>query len=214
MIPGVDRSHLNSPVSLASLAAKGIKFVFFKATQGDTFIDLAFAASWKEASETEGLHQGTFHFFNPQIDGIVQAKHYTSVVGDFSGRGCLPPFVDVEDLVGSNEADTVRLNKWVEDNWQVAIKRLQDFLNCVKTDTGRTCGIYSYNGYMRDTLHGVKFPDNPFWLSSIQATCPNRYDTGKLPEFWQYTYNWQNTDMDGNYFTGTQQQLDLMANIQ
>jgi hypothetical protein len=51
------------------------------------------------------------------------------------------------------------------------------------------------------------------WLSSLQATCPKRYDTGELPEFWQYTYNWKNTDMDGDYFTGDIAALNKLANV-
>lgn len=219
MIAGVDRSHLNSPLPLIQLVKQGVGFVFFKATQGETYQDATFNAAWQEIKAIPGnlsgqlLKRGAYHFYDPHYDGIAQAKNYLSRGINFDTPGCLPPWVDVEDLVGSNSADTEAANKWVADNWQLALSRLQDFLNYVKQQTGRDCGIYSYNGYMKEYLHGHLFPDNPFWLSSLQANCPVRYDTGKLPDFWQNTYNWNKSDMDGDFFTGDIQQLNTLANI-
>lgn len=212
MIQFVDRSHLNSPVSLASLKAKGIAGCWFKATQGLTYQDPTFNASWQEA-KAPGFMRGAYHFFNPQVNGVEQAKNFLSRGVNFSGVGCLPPCVDVEDLVGSNAADTVQLNEWVSNNWQTALNELIAFLSYVKQETGRDCIIYSYNNYMREYYHSHPFPDNDFWLSSLQPTCPVRYDNGKPPLFWQYSYNWKGTDMDADYFTGTIEQLNQLANI-
>lgn len=212
-ILGCDRSHLNDPVALQSLVDKGIKFIFFKATQGLTYIDPTFNSAWQQAKATQGLIRGAYHFFNPQVDGIEQAKHFLSLGINFKGVGCLPPWVDVEDLVGSNEAETTALNQWVANNWKLAVERLNDFLGYVQSTTGKVCGIYTYNGYMKEYFHGTQFPNNPFWLSSLQANCPPRYDTDELPIFWQNTYRWQNTDMDGDFFTGTQEELNSLANI-
>jgi lysozyme len=219
MIPGLDRSHLNSGVKLTKLTSKGIKFIWFKASQGATNQDPTFNASWQEAKATPGLIRGAYHFFDPRIDGVVQAKNFLSLKMSFTSVGCLPPCVDVEDLVGyddnGKESDTVsaQLNKWVADNWQLAVQRLTDFLNYVKTETGWDCVIYTYNNYPKEYFHGHGFINNPMWLSSLQANCPVRYDTGKLPEFWQNTYRWQGGDQDGDYFMGTQDELNKLANI-
>lgn len=213
MVSGVDRSHLNSKVPLVSLVEKGIRFIWFKGTQSDTFVDPTFNSAWQEAKAITELARGVYHFFNPQIDGVVQAKHYLSLGVNFSGVGCLMPCVDVEDLVGSDAADTEQLNKWVADNWQLALQRLNDFLGYIKQETTRDCLIYTYNNYPKEYFHGHGFPNNPMWLSSLQLNCPDRYDTGKLPLFWQNTYGWQGTDQDGDYFTGTQEELNKLANI-
>jgi len=213
MIAGLDRSHLNSKTTLPSLKAKGITFIFFKATQGITYIDPTFNTSWQEAKAIPGLIRGNYHFFDPRFDGVEQAKHYLSLGVNYNVPGCLPPWVDVEDLVGSTPEETAQLNKWVADNWQLAVERLNDFLGYVKSETGRVCGIYTYNNYPKAYFHGTKFPDNPFWLSSLQAKCPVRYDTGAMPEFWQNTYRWQNSDQDGDYFTGSLDSLEKLANI-
>lgn len=213
MIKGLDRSHLNSSATLASLVAKGIQFIFFKASQGLTYTDPTFDASWKEAIKTPGLKRGAYHFFNPQVDGIAQGQHFLSLGIDFSKPGCFAPAVDVEDLVGTGKAQTDALNKWVADNWQLALQRLTDFLNYVKQHTGRDCIIYTYNNYPKEYFHGHGFPNNEMWISSIQDNPPLRYDTGKVPLFWQNTYRYQGSDQDGDYFTGTVEQFNLAANI-
>jgi lysozyme len=212
-IQGVDRSHLNSPILLAKLVTEGVKFIWFKATQGATYQDPTFNVAWQEAKNTPGLIRGAYHFYNPQVDGKIQAQNFLSRGINFSASGCLPPCVDVEDLVGKDQADTAQLNKWVADNHTVAIQRLNDFLQAVKEQTGRDCIIYTYNNYPREYFRGYGFPNNEMWLSSLQTTCPNRYDKNKLPAFWQYTYGWNKSDMDGNYFTGTQDELNNLANI-
>lgn len=210
MILGTDRSHWNSKVALSSLVAKGVYFIWFKATQSDTYVDATFNASWQEAKNTPGLIRGCYHFYDPRIDGVIQAKHYLSTGVNFAGEGCLPPCVDLEDLTGN---DAAQANRWVAANYKLAISRLNDFLAYVKEHTSRDCMIYTYNNYPKEYFHGYEFPNNPMWLSSLQANCPNRYDTGKQPEFWQNTYNWNGTDMDGNYFTGTLEDLNKLANL-
>jgi GH25 family lysozyme M1 (1,4-beta-N-acetylmuramidase) len=212
-IPGVDRSHLNDPYPLSKLVAKGIKWCAFKATQGITYVDPVFNQSWQEAKATPGLYRMAYHFFDPRYDGIEQCKNFLAQGINFKGVGCIGGCIDVEDLVGSSPEDTQQANQWVADNWQLALSRLQDFLNYFKEQTGLECIIYSYNNYMREYYHSAPFPNNPMWLSSLQENCPVRYDTGKLPEFWQNTYNWNDSDMDGDFFTCTQVELDALSNI-
>jgi lysozyme len=219
MIKGVDRSHLNSKIALASLVKEEIGFIWFKATQGETYKDPTFNAAWQEVKTMRGnlsgqlMKHGGYHFFDPRCGGIAQADNYLSMAINFSLPGCLPPCVDVEDLVGTDKADTILQNKWVADNWELALQRLLDFLNYIKQKTGKNCIIYTYNSYFKQYFHGKHFPYNAMWLSSLQKTCPKRYDTGTLPIFWQNTYNWNNTDMDGNLFTGSITELNALANI-
>lgn len=218
MILGTDRSHHNSKVPLQSLFDKGVKFIWFKAAQWTSGEDKTFNPSWQEAKNTAGLLRGAYYFFDPRYDGVAQAKQFLSVNINFSAPGCIGGCVDVEDLVvfGSdgkvNHDLTDQANKWVANNWLLAIQRLNDFLAYFQSATGKSCMIYSYNGYMKEYLHGTKFPNNYMWISSLQDTCPLRYDTKILPDFWQWTYNWNGTDMDGNYFMGTETELNKLAN--
>jgi|ERR1700744_121472 len=215
MIKGIDVSHNNDHINIAGLPAQGIGFVWLKASQGLTYQDPTFQQYWKDikAVPNNAVKRGAYHFFDHRYDGVAQAKNYLSRGVDFTLPGVLPPCVDLEDLVGINAADTANINKWVADNWQLALQRFNDFLDYVKTTTGRDCIIYTYNNYPREYFHGHGFPNNELWLSSLQATCPKRYDTGKQPLFWQYTYRLNNTDLDGDYFTGSQQELNELTNI-
>lgn len=219
MIPGLDRSHLNGKVPLSSLTAKGIQFIWFKVAQYSHGEDVVFNASWEEAKNTPKLMRGGYYFFDPHFDGVAQCKQFLSFNINFSAPGCMGGCVDVEDLVvfGKNGKEdpvlTAQANKWVEQNWELAVQRLKDFLAYYKQETGLDCFIYSYNNYLRETYHATPFPNNPMWISAIEANCPVRYDTGKLPTFWQNTYGWRGTDMDGDYFMGTQDELNTLANI-
>lgn len=223
MLKGIDISHLNSQINIPHLPAQGISFVFMKATQGLTMQDQAFQGYWHAIRAIPGNEKGElvklgdYHFFNPMVDGVAQAKNYLSRGVNYSLPGVLPPVVDVEDLVGSDAADTAKLNAWVPKNWMTSLGRLNDFLAYVKEQTGKDCIIYTYNNYFREYFHGHAFPNNRMWLASLQTAkqtnCPVRYDTGKLPDFWQYTWRLNNTDLDGDYFMGTQSELDELCNI-
>ncbi len=218
MIKGIDISHLNSKVDIADFKAKGFGFVWIKATQGLTYQDAAFQGYWKEC-KVAGMIHGAYHFFDPRVDGVAQAKNLLSRGINFSLPMVLPPCVDVEDLVvfgvGGRIDDkaTAAANKWVATNWKLCLQRLNDFLGYVKQQTGKDCIIYTYNNYPKEYYAGTKFANNMMWISSLQKTCPVRYDTGKQPEFWQFTYRLNNTDLDGDYYMGTQEQLNALANI-
>lgn len=211
MIKGVDRSHLNSPVKLQHLYDEGILFCFFEAITSTCVEDKTFNASWQEAKTVTGLYRGAYAMFDPRKDGKLQAQNFLALNIGYDKPYCMGPWVDVEDLVvfgADNKIDqaaTDAANKWVADNWRLCLQRLLDFLAAIKEATGVDCGIYSYNNYMREYYHSHPFPANRFWLSSLQPKCPVRYDTGKLPEFQQYTYNWSGTDMDGDYCIDTNQ---------
>jgi len=219
MIPVVDRSHRNDPYPLRMLIDKGIKFCWYKAAQALQSADKVFNDSWQEAKAQAGFLRGAYFFFDPRYGGKEQCDNFLAQQINFSGIGCLGGCVDVEDLVvfgpdgKEDPVETAAANKWVADNTSLVILRLRNFLDCFKEATGRDCVIYTYNNYMREYYRSAPFPNNPMWLSSLQKNCPVRYDTGKLPEFWQYTYNWSGSDMDGNYFTGTMDELNALAGI-
>lgn len=220
MICGIDISHLNDPkINIPFITAQDIGFVWIKATQALTFQDPTFQDYWHEIKSIpnnengEQVKRGGYHFFDPRVDGIAQAKNYLSRGIDFTLPGVLPPCIDIEDLVGINASDTVQINKWVATNWKVCLQCLNDFLGYVKQQTTKDCIIYTYNNYPKEYYPGAKFTNNRMWLSSLQANCPVRYDTNQLPDFWQNTYRFNDTDLDGDYFMGTQEQLNEMCNI-
>lgn len=219
MIPGVDRSRHNDPIPLQKLFDKGIQFVWVKIAQWTSGEDKAFNTTWQEAKSIPKLKRGGYYFFDGRYDGIEQCKQMLSFGVNFTAHGCIGGCVDVEDLVVFNPNGTVNklatteANQWVANNWRLVLSRLNDFLLYYQQQVGEQCWIYSYNNYLKNTFHGATFVNNPMWLSSLQANCPNRYDTNTLPQFWQNTYNWNGTDMDGDYFMGTDAELDALANV-
>ncbi len=219
MILGVDRSHLNSKVALATLFAQGVRILFVEAIKSTGLVDQNFNDTWQEAKGIVGLYRGAYAMFDPRKDGKIQANNLLALNIGYNKPYCLGLWVDVEDLVvyGADgkvdQAGTDAANQWVANNWQLCLQRLLDFLATIKAATGEECGIYTYNNYMREYYHSHPFANNPMWLSSLQASCPVRYDTGMLPLFWQYTYNWKHSDMDGDFSTLTQDQLNQFANV-
>jgi lysozyme len=61
-ILGIDLSHIDHDVDFGALEAKGVYFVYLKASQGSHFLDAAFAQRWKAAGEA-GLIRGAYHTF-------------------------------------------------------------------------------------------------------------------------------------------------------
>lgn len=220
MITGNDLSKRNDKVKLADLIKKGKQFAFCKATQADDFKDKAFDSYWAEAKPLRGpnFKIGPYMFFDPRVGGKSQANFFLSKGFNFKLPGVLPPTIDVEDLVvfnadGTiNKAATDAANKWVANNWQLCLIRLKECIETLKIASDKVI-VYTYNNYMREYYHGAPLSDCLMWLSSLQPTCPKRYDTGQLPEFWQYSYRDGGSDLDGDYFTGTQEQLNALANI-
>src|SRR3984893_191450 len=76
----VDISHWNRDVDFAKLANAGIIGVIQKATQGQTGVDFTYNTN-KPKALAAGLLWGAYHFGDGS-DGVAQAEHFLSTVGD------------------------------------------------------------------------------------------------------------------------------------
>lgn len=109
MMPNfADVSHHNSdfpktPIDWVKVKASGIEKVYIKASEGNNFVDNAFATNWSKAKAVE-VQRGAYHFFRANVSGVSQAAKFKSVVGTDIGE--LPPAIDVED---GNGVDKVTL---------------------------------------------------------------------------------------------------------
>jgi lysozyme len=90
---GIDVSHHQGHVDWGKAQAAGAAFAFIKATEGATFTDPRFAASWSEA-RASGVLRGAYHFFTFCTPGREQAAHFVEVVP--VEDEALPPLVDLE----------------------------------------------------------------------------------------------------------------------
>jgi len=108
-VPGIDVSHFNGSVDWARVAGAGYKFVYAKATEGDTLDDAPYAAYRAGAGASE-LRFGAYHFARPQgattgaieVDAVAEADHYLDVAQPRPGD--LLPVLDLEVTGGLSQS--------------------------------------------------------------------------------------------------------------
>jgi len=211
MIKGCDISHFNSPVPWANLSPD-IKFVFCKATQGAGYRDPKFNENWQHL-KTTNLYRGAYHFLTAVDSAQKQADNFLSFGIDFSKPGVLPPVLDVEDQVPAS------LNSGITKDKDAFIQLITDWLLIIEKATGRKPMIYSYKNFFRDYLKDHSWPNNPLWLASYQSTQPGLPKGYTKLDFWQYsqfgTFGGaiKGGGLDLNYFMGSKEELNKLANI-
>jgi lysozyme len=211
MIKDLDASHNNTPINWGAISTE-VEFIILKATQGASFKDPMFNEYWQHLLSTD-YKRGAYHFLTATDSALAQADSFLSRGIDFSKPGCLPPFIDVEDQVPAS------LNINITKDKQAFIQLITDWINIVEKATGRRVIIYSYKNFFAEYLNNHSWPVNPLWLASYQATPPGLPVGYNSYLFWQYseagTLMGGTTDgeYDLDYFNGTQDQLNQLANL-
>ena len=75
----IDVSHHNGAIDWPAVAAAGIALAFLKATQGERFIDPAFARN-RRAAAAAGISVVPYHFLD-SADPAAQAAHFLATAG-------------------------------------------------------------------------------------------------------------------------------------
>lgn len=88
----IDVSHHNGAIDWPQVAASGIALSFVKATQGERFVDPAFARN-RAAAAAVGVLVVPYHFLDGAGDPLAQAAHFLAVTGLASGE---PAMIDWE----------------------------------------------------------------------------------------------------------------------
>jgi len=207
---GCDISHNNSTFDIVKSA---FDFIICKATQNETFRDPVFNTNWQILKHGTNKVRGCYHFFGLG-EARIQAENYLSRGVDFGAPGCLPPILDIEDLVGKDAADSLRLNKQVLANRSNWIESALEWLSIVEEKTGRTPIIYSYANYFAEYLNNdQRFTRFPLWIASYQNHEPGLPKGFDRYTFWQYSqYGGPNKDLDLDLFNGTFDELKSLAN--
>ncbi len=205
---GVDVSHHQvdrSPIDWARVAAGGQRFVFVKATEGQTYTDPTFRASYA-GIRASGMYRGAYHFASPDataVDAVREAQHFVGVAGTFDTAGELPPVLDLESSGGLSSSALIA--------WARA------FLTETERLTGRVPIIYTGPSFWRDQMGNSRaFTRYPLWIAHYTSSSPS------LPGGWsKYTF-WQNTrsqrvpgisgTVDHNIFGGSAGTLAALAN--
>lgn len=206
-VPGIDVSYWNAGIDWPKVRATGQRFVFVKASEGETFKDSAFSANWLGA-KSAGLLRGAYHFFRSNTDPRKQATNFINYARSTNDDGELPPVLDLETHDGQTK-DKI-------------IARAKIWLDLVEEAFGKKPIIYSGQYFLQDYFSeaGGGPPawarEYPLWL----AQYPNNYAEGMQPylprgwfkwTFWQYSdkgrLNGINANVDLNVFNGTLEEL-------
>lgn len=217
MIKGFDKSHWDA-INWYKISAD-FKFVFLKASQGLTYHDPAFQADWKAARDI-GLVHGGYHFWVAQADAKAQANNYLDRGIDWSLPGVLPPVVDIENQVGNTNSQSAQMDKYILNNKSECRDNALHLLELIEAGAGRTPVIYCSPNFLSEYLgDSVAFAKYDLWIAGYQDNVPH------LPKGFTNWLFWQNSEygtaqgnltgghLDLDYFNGTQEQLNLLANI-
>lgn len=186
-----------------------MKFVFVKATQGVSFKDEDFNATWQRLKGTT-LFRGAYHFLTVDGSAKDQAANFLSRGIDFSKPNVLPPVLDVEDMVPAS------LNAKILANKPAFIQLVTDWIDIVGKATGRKVIIYSYKNFFAEYLNNHSWPGSYLWLASYQKTPPGLPKGYTKFEFWQNSQYGKITgeliggDLDLDLFNGTIEQLKAL----
>ena len=167
---GIDVSHHNGEIDWNLLKSKqDLMFVYVKATEGATHIDVNFKENFKGAKDA-GYRTGSYHFFRMTSSAHAQFDNFHRAMASV-GRQDLIPMVDVETSDKHSVAE-------LQDS-------LKAFIQLVKDHYGVYPMIYgtnrSYNTYC-----GPEFNKYHLYIGRYGAKAPVVRGVGTYT-IWQYS---------------------------
>lgn len=113
-VDGADVSHHQRELDLPRAQREGLRFLYHKATEGDSFTDEEYD-SRRVLAESEGLPFGAYHFARAEVtrtgnDAEAEARRFLKVAAPKPGD--LVPALDLETAEGLVRA---QLQKWAAD---------------------------------------------------------------------------------------------------
>jgi len=193
-IEGLDVSNHQGKIDWENVDEK-YKFIFVKATEGDTFVDKQFLINAESVKKT-GRILGAYHFFHFNYKGIDQADNYINTAGDIID---LPPVVDFE--FSGNPGDY---------NKEKLLEELRNCINRLEEHYKHDVIIYTtnvaYKNIIKDNFN------NPIWFRSIIFPLNKKI---KNVRFWQYHNSARiigiKEKVDLNVFKGNLEELENLV---
>lgn len=139
--------------------------VFMKVTEGERFIDDAFPKNWERA---KAFRRGAYHYFMPDKDPAVQAKHYINHVQ--LRHSDLPPMLDVETIAKDQTREELS-------------EKVLVWLKAVEKKYRRKPIVYASDSFTRDYFTEEILDNYPLWIARYNAKKPE-LDGWQL---WQFT---------------------------
>lgn len=203
---GVDVSHWQGDVDWVRAYADGVRFAWFKATEGSYFED---DQSWAnfDGAAAAGVVRAGYHFANPSYSGgAEQAAYFLDRGGDWTADGLtLPGALDFEwnpyDGDDCYDMSPDELAEWIHD-----------FDDAYVLATGRHVAIYTSSTYWGHCVGDSSFGEIlPLWVAQWSGDAPT------LPQGWSSYTAWQygndgsvdgiSTRVDVNRFEGSTRDL-------
>ena len=209
MIYGIDVSHHQEEIDWLKVKKSGVRFAFIKSSEGVDYSDPMFEENIRGAVEA-GVLPGSYHFFLPRYDPLLQARHYVEVLRDNAvDAPTLPPCIDLE---------TPGLGK------SSLNQALRIFIEEVYNLTGRKCILYVSPGFWNSylpvpVLSGFKLlrsevdwaVEYPLWIAHYTTGWPYQIYPWAGWRFWQYTSAGKiagiSTKEDLNLYQGSLEEL-------
>ncbi|MBI2257464.1 MAG: glycoside hydrolase family 25 protein [Flavobacteriia bacterium] len=182
---GIDISHHQGEMDWKKLFRKNafdtlIHFVYCKASEGITHVD----REWKKNRVwllKNNKNHGAYHFFLPDEDPLLQAKHFLSLWKKQDGD--LPPVLDIEI-----EAKDLK----------VLYKNMTVWLNEVEKISGMRPIIYTSLNFYEEKFHST-FMNYKFWIAAYSRK-PDCINDDRILH-WQFTEN--------GIIPGTKEKVDI-----
>ncbi len=193
---GIDISKYQGTVNFKSVRAAGVRYIFVRATEGNTYQDPDFKSNFASA-RANGLAVSAYHFYETNDAPDTQLENYTSLVSLHPGD--LPPVIDIEKLHNQDQSDLT--------------ENLKTFLSGLESHYKVKPIIYSGRNFSNAYL--TEFGDYPLWLAEYGVDIP-RLPTGWNDwTFWQWSQSSTIKGIDGTVdadrFNGDESQfLDLL----
>lgn len=164
----VDLSHWNT-VDFNAAKSDGIIAVIHKATQGVTGVDKTYHSRKNTATST-GLLWGAYHFGTAAADGVQQANHFLSTVGNTAG---VLLALDVEP----NGSSTM------------TVEQARQFVDRIHAVTGRYPLLYGAKSFLTPYTQG-SLAQCKLWIAHYTSA-----DKPNTPSHWKDKWVlWQYTD--------------------
>lgn len=172
-IHGIDISHHQGDVNWnrlrnAMVEQAPIRFVFMKATEGDSHVDRKFRENFQNARES-GFIRGVYHFWS-NVSSPRRQAYFFLAMSPLS-PGDLAPVLDVENKPADMSTEEFQQNvlTWlhiVEDKYHV--KPI----------------IYTYYKFKDEYLSDSRFDDYPYWIAHYYV---DKMEYEGPWKFWQHT---------------------------
>jgi GH25 family lysozyme M1 (1,4-beta-N-acetylmuramidase) len=178
---GIDVSHWQGTIDWPSVASSGVRFVFMKASESQTYVDATYETN-RAGAEAAGLDVGAYHFAQPDTtkkDAKKEADHFVDTAQPAKGE-----LLPVLDLERNNGLDAATMRDWVS-NWLSEVTDRVGVKPIIYTSAG------FWQSYMDDT---TQFADEGYktlwiahWTTGNTPNVPADNWGGNGWTFWQWS---------------------------